>query len=111
VDLNADSPALGNQHLKEANSEEQLTQVLNTVDGTRAGFNEDALTRGVDLSPAIYEETPEARYHRLLHQPCPFRPAGEHARHGAGGACLYCGIGPSEYFDGVEVKRLDEVFA
>lgn len=108
-----DKPYLDSQHLKEAHLQEHLTKELNTGDGTGAWTNEDALTRAAVQSPVHHDETPEERYNRLLHQPCPYRPAGrhgEHARHGVGGACIYCGIGPAEYFDEHKmVQRLDEV--
>lgn len=111
LDLNTGYPDVDNQHLKEAHSEEQLTHLLETGGSTGAQDEVDALTRAAVPSPVREPETYEERYNRLLHQPCPYRHDGhEHARHGEGGTCVYCGLSGGEYFDDHrQVQRLDQL--
>jgi hypothetical protein len=77
------------QHLKEANPQEDLTQELKTGDSTGAGTNEDALTGAAVESPQPHIETPAERYERLIHERCKNSRSGKHDW-SAGNYCAWC---------------------
>lgn len=95
-----------NPHLKEQQSQEQLTQVLKTGDGTRAGVNEDASGD----SHHVASESADERYSRLLHQPCPYRAGKEHD-FTPDAPCTGCGIRVGQYWDRGDIRQLSDLLA
>lgn len=107
VSPDLDNPDTENRRLKEAQQEEQLTQVKEPNPSTRAG--EEAASYGALLQVAA--ENDETRRQRLIHQPCPFRSDGKEHPFTPGGNCPNCGIRSTQRWDGDDIVQLDDALA